>query len=862
MNTPFEDWEQESAGDETASSGSGADLKADSEKPAGIEDWTLAELIGQFWRAPGATWAVFREVLRATDEDKERMARFVRPPAQRRAPAISGVRQDVLAPLRAFKPVFEASAAPLTPEETQARQREAVAFILRIAALLVGLYGSSILAAERVEQYGLHVGAPYLLGGFLLWLASELYVSWPSLPKWWAARGSRAAAPPTADETLDVPEENGVNLRVRLVLGGAGLAFSIMTGVFTSGNVFRLEGAMAWFISIGLWVAAFAPAGWGFQRIWDWVRRVRLRPNATLLALTAIILVGTFFRVNELSRVPPEMTSDHVEKLLDAQRILNGNPQVFFPNNGGREPFQMYAMALFSRLPGLGMDFDSLKLLSALEGVLTLPVLWWMGRAVIGQDKPKLGSLAGLALAALVAVSYWHTALSRLGLRIVLTPLVAALLIIFLSRALRANRRGDFILAGLVLGFGLYTYQAVRMLPVVVVLGAALAVIFKARTWGERRRYVQHLAVLVIVSVVVFVPLLTFWMQFPNSFWMRTEGRLLGDDVILARDEAGQLVERQATLQERVDAFRANLPVLMDNIRNALLMYNWKGDVLWFNGVPNRAAMDMFTGALLVIGLAAWLARMVRRRDVVDWLLPLMLFVMLLPSAFSIAYPIENPSATRTSGTLPEAYLFAALPLAMLVGSAVRLLPRRGVIVGGGLAALVLFGAAGSNYRSYFTDYYLAYFESSPAPYSEAGAYLRGFAQSGGGFGNAFMLAYPYWWDHRAVGIEAGLLDWPGGIVDPDGDAGDKSAADEVPRFLYLLSQTGGRYRFDPDKDILFFYSIEDIKSERRLQELFPTGYWQIVYSAKPRDDFKIFRVPALGREAFIDFVVRNGAAG
>jgi hypothetical protein len=862
MNTPFEDWEQESAGEETLSPGGETDLKADSEKPTGIEDWTLAELIGQFWRAPGVTWAVFREVLRATDEDKERMARFVRPPAQRRDPAISGVRQDVLAPLRAFRPFFEAPAAPLTLEETQARQREAAAFVLRIAALLVGLYGSSILAAERVEQYGLHVGAPYLLVGFLLWLASELYLSWPSLQKWWAARGSRPTAPPTADETLGVPEENGINLRVRLVLGAAGLAFSIMTGVFTSDNVFRLEGVMAWFISIGLWVAAFAPAGWGFQRIWEWVRRVRIRSNATFLALAAIMLVGTFFRVNELSRIPPEMTSDHVEKLLDAQRILNGNPQVFFPNNGGREPFQMYAMALFSRLPGLGMDFDSLKLLSALEGVLTLPVLWWMGREVIGRDKPKLGSLAGLALAALVAVSYWHTALSRLGLRIVLTPLVAALLIIFLSRALRTNRRGDFILAGLVLGFGLYTYQAARMLPVVVVLGAALAVIFKARTWAERRRYVQHLAVLVVVAAVVFVPLLTFWMQFPNSFWMRTEGRLLGDNIILARDEAGQLVERQATLQERLDAFRANLPVLMDNIRSALLMYNWKGDVLWFNGVPNRAAMDTFTGTLLVVGLAAWLARMVRRRDVVDWLLPLMLFVMLLPSAFSIAYPIENPSATRTSGTLPEAYLFAALPLAMLVGAAARLLPKRGMIVGGGLAALVLFGAASSNYRSYFTDYYLAYFESSPAPYSEAGAYLRGFAQSGGGFGNAFMLAYPYWWDHRAVGIEAGVLDWPGGIVDPDGDAGDQSAADGVPRFLYLLSQTGGRYRFDPDKDILFFYSIEDIKSERRLQELFPTGYWQIVYSAKPRDDFKVFRVPALGREAFIDFVVRNGAAG
>ncbi|HEX2907145.1 MAG TPA: hypothetical protein VHO69_09820, partial [Phototrophicaceae bacterium] len=68
-------------------------------------------------------------------------------------------------------------------------------------------------------------------------------------------------------------------------------------------------------------------------------------PTPTFWALLVILVIGAFFRVNELSRIPPEMTSDHKEKLLDAQRVLDVNLQVFFPNNGGREPFQMYAMA-------------------------------------------------------------------------------------------------------------------------------------------------------------------------------------------------------------------------------------------------------------------------------------------------------------------------------------------------------------------------------------------------------------------------------------------------------------------------------------------------------------------------------------
>lgn len=832
--------------------------------PLNVEDLTLAELFSHLWSAPLQTWAALTRILRGFARKPETPPvahdeSIVRSPEA----ALAAVPSTAWVP--ALRSVMNEHLDPLTGEQQQARQRDAVQFGLRFSAFVVGLYGSGILAAERSEQFGLNAGLPYLLLAFLLWLFSELYGSWPAIQHWWAARGQVKDAYWKRDhEPVTTAAEPlfSDRWRERVLLAGGGLAFSLMAAVFNAGNVFTLPGVVAWFVSVALWVAAVAPPGWRPRAVWSALRNLRIRRGVTFWALVAIIIVGAFFRLNALDHTPPEMTSDHVEKLLDAQRVLNGHPQVFFPNNGGREPLQMYAMALLSQVPGLGMNFTTLKLLSALEGILTLPVLWWLGRAVVGDDNPRLGNLVGLALAALVAVSYWHVALSRLGLRIVLTVLVASLLLIFLARALRHNRRGDFILAGLVLGFGLYTYQAVRMLPVVVMIGVALAVVFKARTWLERRTYGLNFAVLVLIAVAAFVPLLTFSLQYPDYFWMRTSGRLLGDDIITTRDEEGRLIERQALLPERLAAFQKNLPVLMSNIRNALLMYNWKGDVLWFSAVPNRPAMDTVTGTLLVIGLAAWLARMFRRRDVVDWLLPVTLFIMLLPSAFSIAYPIENPSATRTSGTLPVAYLFAAFPLALLAASWSRLLRgKRGQIAGGTLAGLALLAAGGANYYTYFTAYHDAYFESSPAAYSEAGAFLKGFASSGGAFGNAFMLGYPYWWDHRAVGMEAGLMDWPNGIVDPDGDAGPQSAADGVPQFIYLASLVSGRYRFNPEKDILFFYSPLDTASGERLAELFPTGYARQIQSIKPNNDFMVFRVPALGTEAFVDFVVRTGAA-
>jgi hypothetical protein len=442
-----------------------------------------------------------------------------------------------------------------------------------------------------------------------------------------------------------------------------------------------------------------------------------------------------------------------------------------------------------------------------------------------------------------------------LGLRIVLTTVFTGLLVIYLSRALRRNQRGDFIKAGLILGFGLYAYQAVRMLPIVVVLGVGIAIAFawlRKQEEGQTRRYVANAGVLVVVSLAVFVPLLVFSVQYPNDFWRRTSGRLLGDDLIQTKNDRGELVERVATLDERMAAFQKNLPILLDNMRNALLMYNWKGDVAWITAAPNRPEMDVYTGALLVVGVGAWLARMVRRRDAMDWLILPTLVIMLLPSALSIAYPVENPSATRTSGTLPEAYLLAALPLALLVVSTKRMLSgRSGAVVGSALVGVVVLAAGGANWNTYFGEYRDAYLLSSPAPYSEAGKVLRGFADSGGSFGNAFMIAYPYWWDHRAVGIEAGLLDWPNGIV----------TLTDTPRFMYQATQRSNRYRLDPDRDLLFFYSLRDLGTDTQLMKWFPTGYSQLITSDKPGGDFMIYRVPHLGTQGLIDFAVRTGAA-
>ncbi|MEO0565498.1 MAG: hypothetical protein AAF125_25550, partial [Chloroflexota bacterium] len=312
----------------------------------------------------------------------------------------------------------------------------------------------------------------------------------------------------------------------------------------------------------------------------------------------------------------------------------------------------------------------------------------------------------------------------------------------------------------------------------------------------------------------------------------------------------GTITLREPTLTEQIEAFNANLPILGDNIRDALFMFNYKGDVAWINNFPNAPHMDMLVGSLFILGLVAWGARIIRTRDPVDILMPTMLFLMLMPSALSIAYPVENPSATRTSGALPIAYLIAAYPMALILNSIWHITDLKRVAAGIGTVALGLVMAISlaQNANTYFNKYHANYLLSS-LPYDQAGRQMRAFNIEVGSEGNTFMIAFPFWWDHRALGLEAGMVDYPNGIV----------SLEDVPSFLYDSLLRGGRYELDPTEDILFFLAQDDIDSLEQLREWFPNGEVNFSTVESQRRSWATYRVPAMGTSGFGAFVQQYG---
>lgn len=787
-----------------------------------FEDLTLSEALGDLIRRPRATARNLAAV--ASPE-----ARVAEPRARRMA-----VRT----------PRQEAGEAVLSPSA----RLDLIRAGMLIAAVILAFIGTSTVYQPN-DSFRLGLLRDIPAAAALLWWIAAIALG---------AAAMRIGQPPSegADAVMPISSATGVRIAPLLV------SLPLMFGAYllNPDNQFTTFGALCWILAIAAAAWAFTPPDArplgalrrGFAAVRDFPRR---EPWVALL-LAIIVLVGVYARFNGLSVLPAEMTSDHVEKLLDSQRVLEGSRDVFFANNGGREPIQMYVVALLGSISGQTLGFAHLKIASALESLLSIPLFFLLGRVVIGAKDERLGTLLGLAAALFVAVGYWHLAVTRVSLRIILTPMVTAVFLMVMIRLMRFNRREDAVLAGLTLGIGLYAYQALRMLPVVAVFAAAFTVVVIARSWAERRAVAFNLIVIAFVSFAFFIPLFRYSNEHPEEFWRRASGRLLGDEIITETLDDGTIVNRRATIGERASALVGNLPQLGDNFVRAMGMFTYRGDVAWFHNAPNYPAFDPLTGALFLVGVGAFAMWTIRSKEYASAFLILVLLLMLVPSAVAVSNPVENPSSTRASGAMPTAYLFAAFGAVALTSALRRVVPRGSAnvlsVVVIGLFALNGLSWANTVLFGPYNDFY----QNSWSPQREAGHFLRGFAESDGAWGNAFILAAANFFDYRGVAMDAGLV--PGEF--PNGDIPPR----DVPTRIRDAALREGKFKLDPTRDLMFMYAVEDTGTKMLLERWFPEGHDRIVDTRQDTpwlndEQYRVFRVPALGVEGLEAFVQSQG---
>ena len=519
-------------------------------------------------------------------------------------------------------------------------------------------------------------------------------------------------------------------------------------------------------------------------------RRIRV-PNWFPLFF-ALLLIAAFFRFYRLSAVPAEPFSDHAEKILDVYDITQGETRIFFPRNTGREAIQFYWTVLVAAIFRTGLTFQSLKIGTALLGFFTLPFIYLLGKEIANRR-------AGLLAMLFAGVAAWPNVISRVGLRFPLYPLFVAPTFFFLLRGLRTRERNDFLLSGLCLGLGLHGYSPFRIVPVLVVITSVL-------WWMRNRKQVDkytgiqvaaNFLLLVIVSLIVFLPLLRYALEFPDAFWLRTNSRLLAGNPV---------------------------PIFFSNLWNGLLMFNLNDGNIFVNSVVHRPALDVVTGALFVIGLILILTR----RHFLDLWLVAANLTLILPSVLSLAYPDENPALNRAAGALVPLFVVVGMTLdGLLTRLAVGLNRSGQALLAAGVVGILFAASAAQNYDLVFRQYNEQY-QRVVWRTSGMGAVIREFGHPE----SAWIVPYEQWVDTRLPGLWAGIPNHD--FAMPRGELADTLQLPAPKLFIFKASPLAADY--------------DDAAMREALQKLYPQGELTLHESDPWWQSFWVYFVPAQGK--------------
>ncbi len=416
------------------------------------------------------------------------------------------------------------------------------------------------------------------------------------------------------------------------------------------------------------------------------------------LILVAIMLLAIFFRYFRIAKyecgpaafgagcrieadMPGGLFPDEAANGLDVNLMQQGHLQPFYERGNGREALFFYMEWASASIFGHGVW--QFHIVSALIGVLSV---WFcflaarrlfmmdafsgFGEAVADEERRRkiINRATNIALLAafLMAVSTWHTVLSRTAFRAILTPLFGAATLYFLIRTYQAqSRKAQLWLAGItgaVYALGWYTYIAYRiMFPILIMLLVWPLIAAKARSQlsATLKRYVIPFVIFIVAFVAVVFPLADYFIHHPDSF----SGR--GGQVSLFNQTLYTINGRQ--LAEKLPLSYAP-SVFAEVAKTAITGFFTHGDLNWRQNISGYPFLSPLispffgVGLLLTAMLGIWyfFAPGKRSKYWKYYLLTGWFWGMLLPE---LATAEGIPHGLRSAGAIPPTFIITAVAL-------------------------------------------------------------------------------------------------------------------------------------------------------------------------------------------------------
>lgn len=407
----------------------------------------------------------------------------------------------------------------------------------------------------------------------------------------------------------------------------------------------------------------------------------RIRFAWRYVVLVFILLLAAFLRFWRLDSLPPGLYHDEAYNGLDALSLLNGETfpifyegwelyseeahldrpveevqrPIFFEGNYGREPLHIYLMALSVWV--FGPTPFAIRLVPAAAGVAAVFMTYLAAGILLrrGQREgvgDRYQAWIPLFAAFIMAVFYPAVTFSRFGIRAMLfLPVSTAVVYFFWQGVRRVDQKvrdetdtpftyfnvqlgtftpGWFIVAGLFLGLGLYTYAAARIFPFLFV---AFVVLW---FWRDRRALSLqwgNMMVMALTAFLVALPLLLFFLQYPFYLIFRTR--------FVANRGLGTYPGRP-WLTWLNNIWRVGLGLVLEGEQN--LRHN----------LPGRPFLDPVQSFFATLGFVHIFQQRLRRHHV---FLGLWFLIMILPSLLSG----DAPHFGRMIGAAPPAAMLVAL---------------------------------------------------------------------------------------------------------------------------------------------------------------------------------------------------------
>lgn len=422
--------------------------------------------------------------------------------------------------------------------------------------------------------------------------------------------------------------------------------------------------------------------------------------NKNNLLLLLIVAAGALLRFWGLARFPVSLNWDEVSHGYNAYSVLlTGKdewgvsfPTIFRAFGDYKLPIYIYLTIIPVWL--FGLTPFAVRFISALAGVIAIPLIYLLANEIFSKSQKKAGLLAAL----LLAISPWHFFLSRPALEanLALTFIIAGTY--FFLRGLNNSRY--YLASAICYALSLHTYNTARVfVPLLIVAGA-----FIYRKSLKIDRYLSS-------SLVIF--LLSFCLVI-SQVLAGTGTARYQKLAILTESSVFQIGENRARshLPGVIARLAYNRPVYFSTtfVKNYLSYFS----PAFFNqshGAQTQFAIpgeNLFTYPVLIFALLGFVIALKNFANLSNKLI----LVWLMLSPVAAATTIDPPQALRPNPLIPAVILLAVYGLLSL--------PRKHQVRLAGLTLLLTVVLFVNFLSAYFGPYQKNYSPSWQYGYRQA----------------------------------------------------------------------------------------------------------------------------------------------